>query len=155
MKVDGGIEKEEKYTIQYASSKGELFNVIATLRIDKINLEYDVLSITTEELLKKSLNKYWGGEPNEIGNFCILGHNWFDSRFFGQLHKLEINDIIELTDSYGITEKYSVYDKYVVEIDDTSCTSQLTEGETEITLITCYNNAQQRLVVKARINEEF
>lgn len=146
----GGVIREEKYTKQYITKNGEYYSIIGTIKIDKINLEYDILSETSTALLRVSVNKYWGPNPNEVGNLCILGHNWFDSRFFGQLHKLEYDDVIEITDSYGITEKYYVYDKYVVEIEDTTCTSQLTEGKREVTLITCYNDAKQRLVVKAR-----
>ena len=26
--------------------------------------------------IKISLNKYWGGAPNTIGNYCIVGHNY-------------------------------------------------------------------------------
>ena len=146
----GGIVREEKYTKQYETKNGEEYSIIGTIKIDKINLEYDILSETSTALLRVSVNKYWGPNPNEEGNLCILGHNWFDSRFFGQLHKLELDDVIEITDSYGITEEYYVYDKYVVEIEDTTCTSQLTDGKREVTLITCYNDAKQRLVVKAR-----
>lgn len=146
----GGIIREEKYTKEYITKNGENYSIIGTIKIDKINIEYDILSETSTALLRVSVNKYWGPNPNEEGNLCILGHNWLDSRFFGQLHKLEIDDVIEITDSYGITEKYYVYDKYVVEIEDTTCTSQLTDGQREVTLITCYNNAKQRLIVKAR-----
>ena len=48
-----------------------------------------------------------------------------------------------------------VYDKFIIDPNDNSCTSQLTNGKTEITLITCYYqpgdvHASKRLVVKAR-----
>ena len=69
---------------------------------------------------------------------------------FGRLSEAVSGDIVELEDLNGKTVKYSVYDKYVVEPDDTSCTSQLTNGRREVTLITCTNYGTQRLVVKAR-----
>ena len=65
---------------------------------------------------------------------------------------LENGDIVELTNLKGETLKYSVYDKYVVSPEDVSCTSQRTNGKTEITLITCTNDSSQRVVVKARAN---
>ena len=46
--------------------------------------------------------------------------------------------------------KYAVYNKYVVNPEDVACTSQLTNGNKEVTLITCTNYGKQRLVVKAR-----
>ena len=47
------------------------------------------------------------------------------------------------------------YDTYIIEPDDNTCTSQLTDGKIEITLITCYytnKNTVKRFVVKARAN---
>ena len=143
-------EKDSKYTKVHKTSNGEKYTVIGVLQIPKINIKYDILSSTSVALLKVSLNRYWGAQPNEVGNMCVVGHNYLDSRFFGKLHKLNENDVIKITDSSGKTLNYYVYDKYVIDPYDTSCTSQLTNGETEITLITCYNKGTQRLVVKAR-----
>ena len=42
-----------------------------------------------------------------------------------------------------------MYDKYQVNPDNTSCTSQLTNGRTEITIITCTNDSKQRVIIKA------
>lgn len=41
-------------------------------------------------------------------------------------------------------------DKYVVEPSNKSCTSQLTGGKKEITLITCTVDSQGRYIIKAR-----
>ena len=43
-----------------------------------------------------------------------------------------------------------MYDKYVVDPDNLKCTSQLTNGETDITLITCTNDNSQRYIIKAK-----
>ena len=97
------------------------------------------------------MNKYWGPEPNEIGNYCIVGHNYRSGKMFGMLPAITNGDIIELTDTkYGRTVKYEVYDRYQIDPTDTRCTSQLTGGKREITLITCKEYGTQRLVVKAR-----
>ena len=70
---------------------------------------------------------------------------------FGNLPAIANGDIIELTDTkYGRTVRYEVYDRYQVVPDDTACTSQLTGGKREITLITCKEYGTQRLVVKAK-----
>ena len=144
------IIKEEKYLNEYKTSNGETYTILGVLRIPKINIEYDILSSTSVALLKVSLNRYWGAQPNEVGNMCVVGHNYLDSRFFGRLNTLRKGDYIEVTDSYNRTEKYYVYDMFIADPYDTRCTSQLTNGEKEITLITCYNKGTQRLVVKAR-----
>ena len=43
-----------------------------------------------------------------------------------------------------------VYDNYVVSPNDRTCTSQLTNGKKEVTLITCTNDSSNRVIVKAR-----
>ena len=120
----------------------------AIVTIPKIGITYPVLSDTSDELLEISVNKYWGPEPNEVGNYCIVGHNYRNGKMFGKLNELENGDIVELKDMTGRTIEYKVYNKYIVEPTDTSCTSQLTNGRRELTLITCTNYGTQRLVVK-------
>jgi sortase A len=95
---------------------------------------------------------FWGAEPNEVGNFCIVGHNYRNTKFFSKVPNLENGDIIEITDlvKTNTTVQYYVYDKSVVIPDDRSCTSQETGGKTEITLITCTNDGSKRVVIKAR-----
>ena len=137
-------------TKTYTSKDGVKYTTEAILKIPKINIEYPVLSATSNALLFVSLNKYWGPQPNEVGNYCIVGHYYENGKMFGKLHKLKNGDKAELTDLSGNTLKYQVYNKYVVEPTDTRCTSQLTDGRKELTLITCTNGGKQRLVVKLR-----
>ena len=63
---------------------------------------------------------------------------------------MEIGDTATLQAIGGKDVIYEVYDKYVVEPEDVSCTSQLTGGRRELTLITCTNYGTQRLVLKCR-----
>ena len=63
---------------------------------------------------------------------------------------MEIGDTATLQDTKGRTLTYEVYDIYIVDPTDVSCTSQLTNGRREMTLITCKNYGTQRLVVKCR-----
>lgn len=144
------ITKPDIDTNTYTSTDGVKYTTEAVLKISSIGIEYPVLSDTSPDLLYVSLNKYWGPSPNEIGNYCIVGHYYESGIMFGKLYKLKNGDIAELTDLSGRTIKYKVYDKYVVEPTDTSCTSQLTNGKKELTLITCTNYGKQRLIVKLR-----
>ena len=132
--------------------EGVSYSTEAIIRIPKIGIEYPVLSETSDALLEISVNKYWPQDlkPNEVGNYCIVGHNYRNGKMFGRLNELENGDIVELEDLTGRTLKYQVYNKYVVEPTDTRCTSQLTNGRKEITLITCTNYGTQRLVLKCR-----
>ena len=152
------IEKNEKNTEEnqnsmiYTAEDGKQYEIIATLNIPSLGIKYPVLSSTTEELLKVSLTKYWGGNPNEVGNLVILGHNYENTKFFSKLHNIKIGDIVQITDLKGQTLDYTVYETDIIDPDNNDCTSQLTDGHTEITLITCYNKSLQRFVVKARAN---
>ncbi len=137
-------------TNTYTSTDGVKYTTEAVLKVPKIGIEYPILSDTSPDLLYVSLNKYWGPSPNEVGNYCIVGHYYESGIMFGKLHKLKNGDIAELTDLSGRKIKYQVYDKYVVQPTDTRCTSQLTNGKKELTLITCTNYGKQRLVVKLR-----
>lgn len=131
------------------SPSGQEYYTIATINIPSINCYYPILNLTTDELLKISPCYFWGAEPNKPGNFCIVGHNYRSDKFFSKVPKLENGEIIEIKDLTGKTVKYKVYDKYIVEPEDVSCTSQLTDGKTEITVITCTNDSKKRVVVKA------
>lgn len=138
------------------TNDGYQYATVATINIPKINVNYPILDGTTdsteetESLLKISPTKFWGPEPNEVGNFCIVGHNYRNTKFFSKVPTLENGDIIEITDMEGKTIQYKIYDKYQVDPTDLSCTSQLTNGNKEITLITCTDDSKQRVIVKAR-----
>ena len=132
------------------TANGVSYQTEAILDYPKLGISYPVLSEESEELLKVSLCKYWGPNPNKVGNYCIVGHNYLSGKMFGKLSSAAIGDEINLTDLNNNKVTYVVYNRYVVEPTDVSCTSQLTNGQREITLITCTNYGKQRLVVKAR-----
>lgn len=148
--IDLTDEAEEIPSVQMVTANdGTKYYTIARISIPKINVNEAILSETTTELLKKSPCKFWGADPNKVGNFCIVGHNYRNTKFFSKVPTLEYGDIIEITDLSGKTVKYSVYDVHEVEPDDTSDTTQKTNGRTEITLITCTNDSKRRVIVKA------
>lgn len=142
-------ETSKATLVETVASDGTTYYIEAIIKIPSLDIEYPVLSNTSDELLKISVNKLWGPDPNEVGNYVIVGHNYKSGKMFGKLSEISNGDEIELEDSSGRTVTYKVYDKYIVEPTDVSCTSQLTDGKREITLITCTNSGSQRLVVKA------
>lgn len=131
---------------------GKYYDTVAYLSIPSLGIKYPVLAKTTTELLKVSLNKYWGANPNQVGNFCIVGHNYNDNRFFGKLNQIKQGAEIIITEMDGEALSYYVYQTDMIDPYDTSCTSQLTNGRKEITLITCNYDGSQRFIAKARAN---
>lgn len=135
------------------ASDGKAYDTVAYLTIPSLGIQYPVLAKTSEALLKVSLNKYWGSNPNQVGNMCIVGHNYNDDRFFGKLNQIEQGAEIIITEMDGETLSYYVYKTDMIDPYDTSCTSQRTNGGKEITLITCNVDGSQRFIAKARANE--
>ena len=139
----------ERRTGTYTASNGKTYSTVGSISIPSINVNYPILSETTDSLLKVSVCKFWGCDPNQVGNLCIAGHNYRNKKFFSKAINLVVGDTIEITDLDDQTVQYAVYDKYTVDPNDVSCTSQLTNGKKIITLITCTNDSQQRVVIKA------
>ena len=147
------VEEEQEDNRRWRETEnGTRYYPIAIINIPSIDCEYSIIDRTTDELLKISPCKFHGADPNTVGNFCIVGHNYRNDKFFSHVPELTIGDDIEITDVVGSTGTvtYKVYDKYVVDPDDTDCTTQRTNGLKEITLITCTNNSKQRVIIKAR-----
>lgn len=124
--------------------------VIGIIRIDKINVNYSILSSSSNALLDISVCRFAGPMPNEIGNLCIAGHNYVDYKFFSRLKELSINDRIKIFDLSGNVIEYKITDKYETSPTDTSCTFQNTNGLRIVTLVTCNNVNGKRLVIKAQ-----
>ena len=124
--------------------------VIGIIKIDKINLNYSILSISNNDLLDISVCRFAGPMPNEIGNLCIAGHNYVDYKFFSRLNELEIDDEINIYDLNGNNVIYKIYDMYETKADDISCTFQNTDGQRVVTLVTCNNVNGKRLVIHAK-----
>lgn len=151
-KLQAQVEQNRENLINQntsVTSNGETVTKIAIVNIPSINITYPVLSTYNTELLKTSPCKYWGPDPNEVGNFCIVAHNYRNAKFFSKVPELENGDIVEITDLNNRTIQYVVYDKYVVREDDRTCSSQKTDGRKEVTLITCTDDSENRVVVKA------
>ncbi len=143
-------EEEKNAVYMKVNSKGEKYRVAGQIHIPKIGINYPIVYETSEEYLKIAPTKLFGPDINEPGNVCIVGHNYKNEQFFSRLSELENNDKINLLDNKGKRVSYLVYDKYEVAETDLSCTEQNTNGEREVTLITCTKKKDKRLVVKCR-----
>ena len=125
------------------------YPVIAKLEIPKINLETYVISEYSNQALGVSVTKFYGSNPNEVGNFCIAGHNYVTKNMFHDLKKLDIGDTFTLIDSNLQEGMYKIYLVETVEPYETQCLSQKTDGRIEVTLITCTADSSKRIIVKA------
>lgn len=150
--IEKQIKKDEennKIANNEIPSKYNGYPVIAKLEIEKINLDTLVLKEHNKQTLATSITKFFGANPNEIGNFCIAGHNYITKNMFHNLKKVNVGDKIKLTDLTGRSINYKVYKKSTVLPNETQCLSQKTNGRTELTLITCTTDSSKRIVIKA------
>lgn len=156
METDSDIGNESSQlhmataTSIYTASDGKQYETIGIVRIPKINVNYPILAQTTNvELMKVAPYKFWGANPNEVGNLCIIGHNYRRRGvFFSDVPSLAVGDIVEIQDLTQRTIQYEVYDIHTVDPNDRSDTTQYTNGKKEVTLITCTDDAKQRVIVK-------
>lgn len=143
------IKKE--YPKEEIITKYKEYDVAAKLEIPAINLETYILETCTNDSLNKSVAKFWGADPNEIGNLCIAGHNApRNTNMFYNLKKLKIGNTLTISDNTIGKVEYEIYNIYNVFPEDVSPLSQETNGKREVTLITCTNDSKQRTIIKAK-----
>lgn len=150
IKVPIQSQTQKQYPKEEIIKEYKGYAVCARLQIPAIELETYVLKEYSIQALNVSVTKFWGANPNQIGNFCVAGHNFVRKNMFRNLKKLVVGDKIIVTDnSVGIVE-YEVYDIFQVNPKEVDCLDQETNGKREITLITCTTDSKKRIIVKAR-----
>lgn len=138
-------------TSTYTAPNGKTYETVGIVTIPKINITYPILAKTTDALMKVSACKFHGSNPNEVGNLCIIAHNYRRKGvFFSDVDKLVVGDIVEIQDLSQRVVQYEIYDIHTVMPDNVTDTTQKTNGRKEVTLITCTDNSEQRIIVKCR-----
>lgn len=123
--------------------------IVGQIEIPKINLNYPIFSYTSDDLLKIGICKLYGPSPNSKGNLCLAGHNYNNNKFFSNLYKLNLDDIITIYDSSNISVNYKVFKIFEVDASNTSILEPNTNLR-ELTLITCNNINKNRIILKAK-----
>ena len=130
-------------------------NLFGIIEIPKIDVYYPVFSRLTEELLKIAPCKFNGDSPKGNGNICIAGHNYNNNLFFSNLSNLEAGDEIFLYDTDGKKYIYNVFSIYEVNSTDLSPVLENSQNEKILTLITCNNLNDKRIIVKTKQQKDF
>ena len=134
-----------------SSAENSIFGII---EIPKINIYYPVFSFLSEENLKVSPCKLYGTNLNENTNICIAGHNYNNDMFFSNIDKLQNGDEIYIYNNNGFKYIYKVFGKYEVKENDLSPIYNYNKNEKTLTLITCNNLNNNRIIIKAKQNKE-
>ncbi len=133
------LENNNSYTKKF---------VIGEINIPSLNISYPIFSKLDDETLKISPCIFHGKMPPESGNLCIAGHNYNNDQFFSLIYKLKKGDIIRIYDINHHKYTYTVFANYEVKTDDLSPISSLKSNH-ELTLVTCNNFNNHRIIVKA------
>lgn len=124
-------------------------HIIGVIDIPKLNIYYPVFSTYDDELLKISPCRFYGPQPGKVGNLCIAGHNYDNSKFFSKIINLSKNDEIIIYNNSNKKFSYLVFDIYEVKSDDLSPVYSYNKNLKQLTLITCNNLNNNRIIVKA------
>ncbi len=122
--------------------------VVGILEIPELDEELPIIGKWSYKLLKISICRYKGPDPNEAGNLVLIGHNYKNGSHFGRLDELSVGSELYLTDSAtGTRVRYEVYQIKSVAPDAFSALKTY-EGDCGLTLMTCKDNGSNRLLVR-------
>lgn len=123
--------------------------IIGIIEIPKINLFYPIFSNHSDELLKISPCRFYGEMPPYNSNLCIAGHNYDNNKFFSRISFLKKDDKIIIYNNNGNSYNYLVKAVYETNGNDFSPIYNRISNSFELTLITCNNFNNKRIIVKA------
>ena len=113
-------------------------NILGTISIPKLNIQYPVFSNFDNELLKISPCRFFGPNFGENGNICIAGHNYDNNKFFSNINKVFY---------------YYINKIYEVKSDDLSPIYSYDNSKKQLTLVTCNNRNNNRIIVISYIKQ--
>ena len=130
----------------------EGFVMIGYITIPKTDVKEPILDVVTPESLDKAVATLYPSNPklNEPGNVVIIGHNYRNGKFFSNNNKLSVGDKVLIKDTTGRELSYTIYQKFQTSDQDTSFYTRNTNGVAEITLSTCTDNGNARIIILAK-----
>ncbi len=146
------VSKLDETIARIVKATGE-DGVIGILEIPRFNAELPIIGKWSYNLLKISICRYKGPDPNEKGNLVLIGHNYKSGAHFGILKNVEVGDELFLTNAFtGERVRYEVYQVKSIAPDAFSALNSY-HGDAGLTLMTCRNNGTNRLLVRCEQKE--
>lgn len=151
---DKGINNfENKISQTTTVDKVKLGDEIALIEIPSVNLESVVVSGMKDDYLKYYVCHFENSaNPGDYGNFALAGHSsYLYNQVFNKVHKVNIGDEINIktpteTFSYTITQIFETHPSNIDVLNQNM-------DKKEMTIVTCTNTGEDRLIVKAEIVE--
>lgn len=146
------IEEEQTEEVVETPKKQEIH--LTNNYLGYIELKSGIQRLITSGTDKKTLDKGLvgtlstsAGIDDEFGNLIIAGHSVYNT--FQSLHYSSIGDKIKIV-SHKATYIYEIVKKHTINDDDMSYFKSVV-NEKILTLITCKNNGNKRLIVVAKL----
>ena len=117
----------------------EDYEVMGKIEIPKTGVEYPVLERVTVRSIEMAVAIAYGPGLNEVGNTVIYGHNYGNGLFFSNNKKLSNGDKVT----------YEIYNIYQTTANDATYFTRDTEGRREISLQTCTDRGDGRIIIWA------
>ena len=129
------------------------YPMIGYIKIEKTNVNYPVLLDVSPGALDTAVGVMYPSNPqlNTPGNVVIIGHNYRNGKFFANNEQLVIGDTIKITDLEGKTLTYTIYEISTIPETDTEYITRERGDNIEISLSTCTDDGEARLVILARV----
>lgn len=129
------------------------FVMLGYITIPKTNVKLPILEETSPKALETSVAVLYPSnniQLNEAGNTVIIGHNYRNGKLFSNNKKLSVGDKILIKDASGRELTYIIYQKFETDPNDASFYNRDTNGVPEITLSTCTDDSQKRIIIFAK-----
>ena len=128
----------------------EGYEVKGTIEIPATKVNYPILDAITKKSLEVAIGLVpYGPGINQVGNTILYGHNYRNGTFFSNNKKLKNGDKIIITDQKGEKVTYIIYNIYQTTANDAEYMTRDTQGRREISLQTCTDDSQNRIIIWA------
>ena len=129
----------------------EGFPMVGTIEIPATDLKSPILKEASADAIEVAIAIYNDSGPglNQVGNMVLVGHNYRNGTFFSDNKKLVEGDKIYITDTTGNRVEYRIYKTYITSPEDSSYMDRDTGGKREISLTTCTDDTNSRLIIWA------
>jgi len=129
------------------------YPMVGYIKIEKTKIEYPILLDISPSALDTSVGVMYPTNPslNQPGNVVIIGHNYRNGKFFSNNKNLAVGDKIKITDLTGKTLTYTIYEKFETTANDTEYITRDRGDNIEISLSTCTDQGDRRIIILARV----
>lgn len=145
------LEQEDEQAEGEAAQYLQYQTIIGIIEIDKLGITFPVVEGTSRDNIRVAVGHMTNTKAiGEKGNCVLAAHRGgVFGEFFKNIHKLKDGDRVVVTDSSGKEYTYEVYEHQVIEPTDFSVCEDIGD-DTTLTLLSCENNGQKRLIVRCK-----